>query len=162
MSKKLIWNDAWSFTKDVELVKDGKVVCCEGWENVNLPHTWNGEDGQDGGADYYRALCYYTKNLDKAVYDGAEEVYIEFEGANSSSDVYVNGQLAVHHDGGYSTFRANITELLADENEIVVAVDNAPNDRVYPQMADFTFYGGLYRNVNILCVNKARFDLDYY
>ena len=70
--------------------------------------------------------------------------------------------MAVHHDGGYSTFRANITELLKEENEIIVAVDNAPNDRVYPQMADFTFYGGIYRNVNILCVSKARFDLDHF
>ena len=77
-------------------------------------------------------------------------------------DVYVNGKLAVHHDGGYSTFRANITELLDGDNEILVAVDNAPNDRVYPQMADFTFYGGIYRDVNIICVPKAHFDLDYY
>ena len=66
------------------------------------------------------------------------------------------------HDGGYSTWRVNITEELLDENLIVVECDNAPNDRVYPQMADFTFYGGLYRNVNIIAVNNSHFDLDYY
>ena len=148
---KMNWNDSWLFTKDKN-----------DWEAVTLPHTWNAKDGQDGGNDYYRGTCYYTKKLALADVSGAEEVYIEFEGANSSADVYVNGKLAVHHDGGYSTFRANITELLEEENEIMVAVDNAPNDRVYPQMADFTFYGGLYRNVNIICVPKAHFDLDYY
>ena len=162
MSCKFNWNEAWLFTKDGALVQNNRAVNAEDWEKVDLPHTWNGKDGQDGGSDYYRGTCYYTKKLDKALCEGAEEVYIEFEGANSSADVYVNGTLAVHHDGGYSTFRANITELLKEENEIIVAVDNAPNDRVYPQMADFTFYGGIYRNVNILCVSKARFDLDHF
>lgn len=162
MSRKVNWNEAWLFTKDAALVKENTAVNTGDWEKINLPHTWNGKDGQDGGNDYYRNTCYYTKKLDKALYEGSDEVYIEFEGANSSADVYVNGSLAVHHDGGYSTFRANITELLTDDTEIVVAVDNAPNDRVYPQVADFTFYGGLYRNVNIICVSKAHFDLDYF
>ena len=152
---KFNWNDAWLFSKDKDLNRAE-------WEQVNLPHTWNAKDGQDGGNDYYRGTCYYTKNLALEACKGAEEVYIEFAGANSSADVYVNGKLAVHHDGGYSTFRANITELLDGDNEILVAVDNSANDRVYPQMADFTFYGGIYRDVNIICVQKAHFDLDYY
>ena len=152
---KFNWNDSWAFTKD-------KTLPVSDWESVNLPHTWNAKDGQDGGNDYYRGICYYAKKLALADCGGADEVYLEFEGANSSADVYVNGKLAVHHDGGYSTFRTNITEYLTEENEIMVAVDNAPNDRVYPQMADFTFYGGLYRDVNVICVPKAHFDLDYY
>ena len=92
MRNTINFNACWAFTKLAEAVP---TVMPADWENVNLPHTWNGEDGQDGGADYYRALCYYTKKLDKAVYEGAEEVYIEFEGANSSADVYVNGQLGL-------------------------------------------------------------------
>jgi len=162
MSKKFNWNEAWLFTKDASLVEAGHALSPENWEKKDLPYTWNEKDGQDGGNDYYRGTCYFTKNLSKSLCADAEEVYIEFEGANASADVYVNGKLAVHHDGGYSTFRAIITELLGEENEIVVVVDNSVNDRVYPQMADFTFYGGIYRDVNILCVSKARFDLDYY
>ena len=152
---KFNWNDSWLFTKD-------NTLDVANWEAVTLPHTWNAKDGQDGGNDYYRGTCYYTKKLALSECQGADQVYIEFEGANSSADVYVNGELAVHHDGGYSTFRANITELLKEENEILVAVDNSVNDHVYPQMADFTFYGGIYRDVNIICVPKAHFDLDYY
>ena len=160
---KFNWNDFWLFTKDASLVEDNcTTLKVEDWETVNLPHTWNAKDGQDGGNDYYRGTCYYAKKLTLADCKGADEVYIEFEGANSSADVYVNGKLAVHHDGGYSTFRANITDLLVEENDIIIAVDNASNDRVYPQMADFTFYGGIYRDVNIICVPKAHFDLDYY
>ena len=160
---KLNWNKSWLFTKDAALVENNCTVCNEAdWLAIDLPHSWNAEDGQDGGNDYHRGTCYYAKKLALADCKEAEEVYIEFEGANSSADVYVNGKLAVHHDGGYSTFRANITELLEEENNIIVAVDNSVNDRVYPQMADFTFYGGIYRDVNIICVPKAHFDLDYY
>jgi len=160
---KFNWNDGWLFTKDAKLVSGAHgALNVSAWETVDLPHTWNAKDGQDGGNDYYRGTCYYTKKLALADCKDAEQVYIEFDGANSSADVYVNGTLAVHHDGGYSTFRANITDLLKEENEIVVAVDNAPNDRVYPQMADFTFYGGIYRDVNIICVPKAHFDLDFF
>ena len=160
---KFNWNNSWLFTKNAALVSENHTALnIADWEAVNLPHTWNAVDGQDGGNDYYRGTCYYTKKLALADCQGAEEIYMEFEGANSSADVYVNGKLAVHHDGGYSTFRANITDLITEESEIVVAVDNAPNDYVYPQMADFTFYGGLYRDVNIICVPKAHFDLDFW
>lgn len=151
MGNKINWNQGWNFSKE-----EAKVG-----QTVNLPHTWNGTDGQDGGNDYYRGTCYYTKKLKKSELPESEEIYLEFEGANSSADVSVNGKEAAHHDGGYSTWRVNITSLLQEENEIAVTVDNAPNERVYPQMADFTFYGGLYRNVSIICVEKAHFDLDY-
>lgn len=91
-----------------------------------------------------------------------EEYYLEFCGANASADVYVNGKKLAHHDGGYSTWRVKITEELKDDNLVVVAVDNGVNDRVYPQQADFTFYGGLYRKVSLIAVPKAHFELEYY
>ena len=156
-------NTGWQFTKDVIPVQEGTSVLSQGsWENVDLPHTWNGEDGQDGGNDYHRGTCLYAKKITRAELGNAPVVYLEFEGANSSATLYVNGKEACHHDGGYSTWRVNVTDLLADENEVVVAVDNAANEHVYPQMADFTFYGGLYRSVNVIGVSETRFDLDYY
>ena len=132
------------------------------WNWVNLPHCWNAIDGQDGGNDYYRGTCYYAKSLDKMDLPTADRYYLELRGANSSADVYVNGQHMAHHDGGYSTWRVDITDVLQRENLFVVTVDNAPNDKVYPQVADFTFYGGLYRDVSIICVSESHFDLDYY
>lgn len=161
MSKKFTWNENWKFTKDAVTVSD-KTTSAGNWETLDLPHTWNGDDGQDGGSDYYRGTCYYAKNLSKAEVAEGKEVYIEFEAANSSAELFVNGESVAKHDGGYSTWRANITPYLKDENEIVVAVDNAPNDYVYPQNADFTFYGGLYRKVSLILVDETRFDLDYY
>lgn len=161
MSKKFTWNENWKFTKDAVTITD-KTTSAGNWETLYLPHTWNGDDGQDGGSDYYRGTCYYAKNLSKAEIAEGKEVYIEFEAANSSAELFVNGESVAKHDGGYSTWRANITAYLKEENEIVVAVDNAPNDHVYPQNADFTFYGGLYRKVSLILVDETRFDLDYY
>ena len=149
-------NNEWRF------VKDTADVLAEGGETVNLPHSWNATDGQDGGNDYFRGSCLYAKTLKLADLPTADCYYLELCGANSSADVYLNGEKLAHHDGGYSTWRVNLTGKLNAENTLCVVVDNAPNDRVYPQMADFTFYGGLYRNVNLIAVSKSHFDLDYY
>lgn len=132
-------------------------------EAVDLPHTWNAEDGQDGGNDYWRGTCTYEKFFLAPAFDPETQVvYLEFRGVNATADVELNGEPVIHHDGGYSTFRAEVSALLQAENTLKVRVDNSVNDRVYPQKADFTFYGGIYRDVILLVVNKHHFDLDYY
>ena len=151
-------NAGWVFNKQNEI--PGALPA--DWEQVNLPHSWNAVDGQDGGNDYFRGTACYAKILTKAELPVAQQYYLEICGANSSADVYLNGKCLAHHDGGYSTWRVNLTEELCDSNLLVIAVDNAANDRVYPQMADFTFYGGLYRDVNLVAVADSHFDLDYY
>ena len=159
MREIINFNVKWAFTKNATEVP---ATMPEKWDWVTLPHSWNAIDGQDGGADYYRGTAYYAKELKKFDLPEADRYYMEFRGANSSADLYINGKKIASHDGGYSTWRADITDALEMDNLIVVAVDNAENDRVYPQMADFTFYGGLYRDVNIIAVNNSHFDLDYY
>ncbi len=153
------FNSKWAFTKQADTIP---TTMPKKWDFVNLPHTWNAIDGQDGENDYYRGVCYYAKPLSKLDLPEADQYYLEFQGANSSADVYVNGIKLAHHDGGYSTFRVNITDTLEQENLIVITVDNQKNDTVYPQNADFTFYGGLYRDVNIIAVSHSHFDLDYF
>ena len=153
------FNAKWSFTKMADAIPsaiDNK------WDFVNLPHCWNAIDGQDGGNDYFRGTAYYAKSFMKADLPENDLYYLEIEGANSSADVYLNGKKLAHHDGGYSTWRVNLTDALEASNLLVIAVDNSANETVYPQMADFTFYGGLYRNVSIIGVNASHFDLDYY
>ncbi len=149
-------NSNWLFSQNCS------DILLTGGDIVNLPHTWNAVDGHDGGNDYFRGACLYTKTLVKSELPEADCYYIEFRGANSSADVYVNGKKLAHHDGGYSTWRVNITDEISDETKLAVVVDNSPNETVYPQMADFTFYGGLYRDINLIAVNKSHFDLDYY
>ena len=152
-------NRKWAFTKLADAIP---TVIDSKWDFVNLPHSWNAIDGQDGDNDYFRGTAYYAKSFNKAALPAAQQYYLEIRGANSSADVYLNGKHMAHHDGGYSTWRVNMTEALQPVNMLVIAVDNSPNEIVYPQMADFTFYGGIYRDVNIICVGESHFDLDYY
>ena len=159
MRKIININSGWSFLKDT---KEIPAKLPAEWEVVNVPHTWNNIDGMDGGSDYFRGTCNYAKVIKKADLPEADCYYLEINGAASSADVYINGKAMAHHDGGFSTWRVNITEELTEETLIVVAVDNAANSTVYPQVADFTFYGGIYRDINIIEVADSHFDLDYY
>ncbi len=159
MRTVLNFNAKWAFTKQACEVPTTLPM---DWNWVNLPHSWNALDGQDGDNDYYRGTCYYAKKFTKDELPAADRYYLELRGANSSADLFVNGNKLAHHDGGYSTWRVDMTDVLASENLVVVALDNSPNETVYPQMADFTFYGGLYRDVNIIGVSESHFDLDYY
>ena len=141
----------WQFTGP-----DGKTAA------VELPHTWNHIDGQDGGNDYKRGSCTYQTTFAKPAFDAnTQQVWLQFEGVNASAAVTLNGTEVIRHDGGYSTFRADITALLAEQNTLTVIADNSKNDRVYPQKADFTFYGGIYRDVSLLVVSKNHIALNY-
>ncbi len=135
------------------------------WEDVDLPHCWNAVDGHDGVGTYYRGRCWYAKSFVTPKQPLAKgRVYLEILAAGQQAEVYVNGKQAVYHEGGYSAFRADITKLCREEGEnlLSIACSNEYKDSVYPQNADFTFYGGLYRGVNLISVPETHFDLDYY
>ena len=142
----------WQFTGP-----DGKTTL------VELPHTWNAKDGQDGGNDYWRGTCTYSTTFAAPVFDAAsQEVWLQFEGVNSSAKVLLNGRNICTHDGGYSTFRVHVSDLLAKDNQLTVEVDNSINDRIYPQKADFTFYGGIYRDISLMVVSKNHIALGHF
>ncbi len=151
MRQVISLNKEWTFS-DKEGSKSG----------VDIPHTWNNIDGQDGGNDYWRGTCIYEKNFLRPKLNPDQRVYLEFQGVNASVKVELNGHLVGTHDGGYSTFRWEVTDFLQAENLLTVHVDNSRNDRVYPQKADFTFYGGIYRDVNLIVVHKCHFDMDHF
>ena len=153
------FNTKWGFSKEA---LEAPTTMPERWNWVNIPHTWNNIDGQDGGNDLYRGTAFYAKELEKMDLPKADRYFLEIQGANSSATLYVNGKKLANHDGGYSTWRVDITDALEDKNLFVFEVDNSQNDRVYPQNADFTFYGGIYRDLNIIAVSESHFDLEYY
>ena len=144
-------NDDWIFT-----------YFNESTTKVNIPHTWNNIDGQDGGDDYRRGTCVYEKDFLSPEYSENQCVYLEFAGVNASAKVILNDNEIMTHDGGYSTFRCDITDYLKKQNHLTVYVDNSVNDKVYPQKADFTFYGGIYRDVRLIVLNKQHFCMDYF
>ncbi|MDY6335242.1 MAG: glycoside hydrolase family 2 TIM barrel-domain containing protein, partial [Lachnospiraceae bacterium] len=128
----------------------------------SLPHTYNAADGQDGGNDYYRGPAVYVRTLRTSGESKNKEFYLECLGAAMTAEVFLNGTRLSRHEGGFSTFRVRLTEALRPtgcDNLLAIRVDNSENDRVYPQKADFTFYGGLYRDVNLITVPQAHFAL---
>lgn len=158
MRKQININKDWGFIKDVKDISS----LDESFETkINLPHTWNNVDGIDGGNDYFRGTCAYIKELSSLDVNENEEVWLEFKGAAMSACVFLNGELLIKHHGGYSTFRSNLTSKLTGNDKLIVLVDNNKNN-VYPQSADFTFYGGIYRDVNLIIVPKTHFALGYY
>ncbi|NCC79391.1 MAG: glycoside hydrolase family 2 protein, partial [Clostridia bacterium] len=152
-------NTGWMFEKvNAILEKEKSCYMMSSHEVVNLPHTWNAGDNNDRGKYVYqRDFSLGSKHAD-------QEIYIEFLGANSVCQVYVNNTYLGEHRGGYATFRFCITQLVRwhENNELTVFVDNSPTEDVSPLAGDFTIYGGLYRGVNLICTDKNHFDLDYY
>ncbi|MBR5317142.1 MAG: beta-galactosidase [Lachnospiraceae bacterium] len=129
----------------------------ESFTNIQLPHTWNNMDGQDGGGDYWRGIGIY--NIDLPNPTKGKKQYIELKGANHVATVYCNGRELGTHRGGFSTFRYELTNgMKAEGNVLTVVVSNAVSD-IYPQTADFTFYGGIYRDVNFIEVDDCHFYL---
>ena len=150
-------HEGWRFLK-ADLPVETAMAYAPRGEAVTVPHTWNAIDGQDGGNDYHRGRCWYVREL-TAEETAGERLFLEINGANHTCEVYLNGEKLACHEGGYATFRVALTSHLAAKNVLAIAVDNRDSDHVYPQKADFTFYGGLYRDVNLIAVPAAHFEL---
>lgn len=162
--------DGWRFGG--EALTDDEVTGIDfddgGWEVVNIPHTWNIKDAEDGGNDYLRTAFWYRRKLDyDEAFDG-KKVYLEFNGANQKTDLYVNGAHvpynggdAFTHKGGYTAFRFDVTDYLVHgQNVLAVRVDNSHDEAIAPISADFNMCGGIYRRVYLVVVDKVHFDLN--
>ena len=154
MRKTENFNGEWIFIRSALSLAEAERA--QG-EPITVPHTWNAIDGQDGGNDYFRGQCWYVKRFPRPA---GERVFIRFNGVNAIANVFVNGTRVARHEGGYSAFCADVTESLQEENIICVSADNSADGRVYPQFADFTFYGGIYRDVSLISCSQSHFDLD--
>lgn len=159
MRKAEQFNIGWQFVKE-----DVGAVCAASApaETVTLPHTWNALDGQDGGNDYYRGKCWYIKTFMQPDMCETDQVWLDFGGVAMVAEVYLNGQKLAQHAGGYSTFRVDLTGALHAENTLCISVDNSYTREVYPQKADFTFYGGIYRDVRLLVLPQSHFAMEPY
>jgi beta-galactosidase len=155
-------NGYWQFSKD-SYVPGSTDTASAKWQTVSLPHTWNKADVNDDVPGYYRALCWYKKSIAVNSDWQNKKIFIFFEGANQQTTVYVNGHKAGEHIGGYTRFCFEVGQFLdfksGAKNEIAVSVDNSFNENIPPLTADFTFFGGIYRDVNLVVTNKTHFDL---
>ena len=154
------FNSSWQFTK--QNYKPGGSVSNIKWQPVSLPHTWNKDDVMDDIPGYYRGACWYTKKFTPSKIYRSKKLYLYFNGANQQTEVYINGKKAGSHTGGYTRFCVEIDKYLnfGKVNEVAVKVDNSFNEDIAPLTADFTFFGGIYRNVSLVAVNNIHFSLD--
>ncbi len=119
---------------------------------VDLPHTWNALDGQDGGADYLRTTAAYLKRIPIPERYENERVFLKVGAANSVANVFLNGRFVGEHRGGYAAFVFELTDVVdwGQDNDLLIFVSNAMHPDVPPYGADFTFFGGIYRDVSLL------------
>lgn len=156
-------DDGWRFTQADAAGAEAPAFDDAGWESVSVPHTYNALDGQDGGDDYYRGVAWYRRRFDAPADMNGRRAFLGFDAANTRADVYLNGVLLGSHSGGFAAFRFDATAaLVPGENVLAVKVDNAASPDVPPLKADFTFFGGLYRDVHLTLTNDLHLDLlDY-
>lgn len=153
---KTLLNNDWTFVRS-----DDPAAKAEDWKPVTLPHTWNADDTLDDEPGYYRAACWYRRELKLDHPLAGKRLFIYFEGANQVAEVHVNGMKAGSHIGGYSAFAFDITGLVKanETNVITVRVDNTFNEDIPPLTADFNFYGGIYRDVWLIETSDLHFGI---
>ncbi len=158
MRKTIPFNHNWKFSKD-------KIH----WQPVTLPHTWNAVDGMDGKGEYYRGECYYSIEFSASEYnlpdpESDSYVFLEILAASLSSKVFINDNEVGSHECGFSSYVVDLSPHLRTDapNRLLITVDNSERSHIYPQMADFTFYGGLYRGVNLIILPKTHFDVCFH
>ncbi|WP_234439972.1 carbohydrate-binding protein [Streptomyces bicolor] len=157
-------NGGWKFTKSDVSGAEAKGFNDSEWTSINIPHTWNADDGADGGNNYYRGVGWYRRKYTPPSSLDGKMLFLQFAGVNQVADVWVNGTHLGQHKGGYSRFRFDATGTLnpGQENVIAVKVSNAKDPDVAPLSADYTFDGGIYRNVSLWAVDKLAVRmLDY-
>lgn len=154
-------NDNWKFIQENITEASARNFDTSNWESVQIPHSWNAMDGITGDNDYFRGACWYQKEFSVANHHAGKKIFIEFNAVNSIANVYLNGKHLGEHRGGYSVFRYDITDIVefGAVNTLAVQADNSNVPDVYPLWADFTFYGGIYRDVNIIVTDDVHFDL---
>jgi beta-galactosidase len=153
-------DDGWKFMRADVPGAEAKGFDDGAWASIRLPHTWNAKDGQDGGGDYYRGTGWYRRRYTLPAAYAGRRLYLQFEGANSVAEVWVNGMRVGTHRGGFATFRFDVTAAVQGENVIAVKVNNALAADLPPLSGDFTLFGGLYRDVHLLVTDPLHVDVE--
>jgi beta-galactosidase len=157
-------DDGWRFLRADAAGAEAPDFDDGAWSRVRLPHTWNAQDGQDGGGDYYRGVGWYRRAVTIPKAEVGRRLYVEFDGADLVTTLFVNGREIGRHAGGYARFRFDVTAAVTPgaASVLAVRVSNAPDPNVAPRSADYTFFGGLYRDVRLVSVDPVHLDMDSF
>lgn len=155
--KEILLNTDWNFRFSHQVQRNSG-------QRVNLPHTWNSGDALSGKQDYYRGMGNYDKKLFVKPEWKGRRLFLRFEGVNTIATVFVNSVCLGEHRGGYGAFVFEITDHVkyGADNEILVKVNNALQLDIMPLVGDFNFYGGIYRDVNLIITDPVNISLTDY
>lgn len=157
-------NENWQFIGQ-DIANAMNTDCDEsGWILVNFPHTWNSIDVMDDMPGYYRGISWYRRTINISAENKENQITIFFEGANQEVELFVNGRSAGTHEGGYTRFSFDITKFIqfGESNHFAIKVNNRFNENIPPLTADFTFFGGIYRDVFLVFTNKQHIATTHY
>lgn len=130
------------------------------WSIVDIPHCWNATDAQDGGGNYLRTVGWYRKTIAWNNSFENKKLYLELQGACLQTECFVNGESVGYHKGGYTAFRVDITsKMRLGGNIIAIKVDNRLSEEIMPLGGDFSFMGGIYRDIHLIVANEIHVDL---
>lgn len=156
------FNEGWKFIRqDVTTSPESVTFDDSAWQSVTLPHTWNAKGGSDGGS-YYRGIGWYRKTFALDEGYAGKRLFLNFGAASLRADVYVNGEFVGTHKGGYTAFTFDVTDFMTpgETNTVAVKVNNSNNQReIAPLEGDFTVYGGLYRDVELIVTDVVHVDM---
>jgi beta-galactosidase len=154
--------DGWRFLRADVAGAETAAFDDRKWTRVRVPHTWNALDGQDGGDDYYRGVGWYRRRVAIPAAEKGRSLYFEVDGANTVTTLFVDGKELGRHAGGFARFRFDVTSAVTPGKPSVFAVrvSNAADPGIPPRTADFTSFGGLYRDVRLVSVEPVHLDLD--
>ena len=162
-------NDSWKFKYFDSQIADAQLPDFDtsDWDRINIPHTWNINDAKDDTSNYRRGIGWYRKNIRLNNSIGGQKIFLHFEGANQITELFINGSSVGVHIGGYTAFTFDVTEFIHFDgreniNTIAVKVDNRFDKNVPPLSADFTFYGGIYRDIWLITTDPLHFTLTNY
>ena len=150
-------NDGWRFLKGECTAAADSAFDDARWEPVNLPHTWNTDSYTV--KNYYQGPAWYRRTMSIPQEWSGKQILLHLEGVSKAATVYVNGHHAGEHAGGYTACTLDLTPYLhfGAANSLAIRADNGRKD-IAPLSADFTFFGGIYRDVWLTALPAQHFN----
>ena len=164
----------WKFTREDKSAFSQSTFNDVKWQNVTIPHDWAiygpfdmendiqrtaiKQDGQKDAIEHtgrtgglpFVGVGWYRTTFDLPDFSNDKKVFIQFDGAMSNPEVFINGQKAGQWHNGYNTFFLDISNWVKNKNNsLAVRLDNLT------QMSRWYSGAGLYRNVHIITKNKT-------
>lgn len=161
MRKQVSLNHSWTFVPDFQESYINNKSINQAIE-VDIPHTMKELPLNYFDEESYQFIGTYSKSFNIDDKDLSSSLYIDFQAVMNIAKVYLNGELLMIHEGGYTPFKVDITnKAIVGENLLQVIVDSTEIKDIPPfgHLVDYLGFSGIYREVSLLIMPKAHIEL---